>query len=235
MTEQEPIYRGKAKSVFRSENPDELIVKFRDDITAFDGAKKDELAEKGIYNARVSAYLFEYLRANRVPSHFVRMEDERTMIVRPLKMIPVEVIVRNIAAGSLVRNYPFEEGAPLDPPVIVLDYKDDTRHDPMINEEIIVALGLMTADEIASVKKTALRINDLLRERIDEIGLDLVDFKLEFGRHGDEILLGDEISMDSMRLWDKKTRTSMDKDVYRFDKGDVMATYAAVAERLTGA
>lgn len=235
MTEQEPIYRGKAKSIFRSDNPDELIVKFRDDITAFDGAKKDELAEKGIYNARVSAYLFEYLRANGVLSHFVRMEDERTMIVRPLKMIPVEVIVRNIAAGSLVRNYPFEEGAPLDPPVIVLDYKDDTRHDPMINEEIIVALGLMTADEIASVKKTALRINDLLRERIDEIGLDLVDFKLEFGRYGDEILLGDEISMDSMRLWDKKTRTSMDKDVYRFDKGDVMATYAAVAERLTGA
>ncbi|HDS63908.1 MAG TPA: phosphoribosylaminoimidazolesuccinocarboxamide synthase [Methanofollis liminatans] len=235
MTEQEPIYRGKAKSVFRSDNPDELIVKFRDDITAFDGAKKDELAEKGIYNARVSAYLFDYLRANGVSSHFVRMEDERTMIVRPLKMIPVEVIVRNIAAGSLVRNYPFEEGAPLDPPVIVLDYKDDTRHDPMINEEIIVALGMMTADEIASVKQTALRINDLLRERIDEIGLDLVDFKLEFGRHGDEILLGDEISMDSMRLWDKKTHTSMDKDVYRFDKGDVMATYAAVAERLIGA
>jgi len=235
VTEQEPIYRGKAKSVFRSDNPDELIVKFRDDITAFDGAKKDELAEKGIYNARVSAYLFDYLRANGVSSHFVRMEDERTMIVRPLKMIPVEVIVRNIAAGSLVRNYPFEEGAPLDPPVIVLDYKDDTRHDPMINEEIIVALGMMTADEIASVKQTALRINDLLRERIDEIGLDLVDFKLEFGRHGDEILLGDEISMDSMRLWDKKTHTSMDKDVYRFDKGDVMATYAAVAERLIGA
>jgi len=235
VTEQEPIYRGKAKSVFRSDNPDELIVKFRDDITAFDGAKKDELAEKGVYNARVSAYLFEYLRANGVPSHFVRMEDERTMIVRPLKMIPVEVIVRNFAAGSLVRNYPFEEGAPLDPPVIVLDYKDDARHDPMINEEIIIALGLMTADEIAGVKKTALRINALLRERIDEIDLDLVDFKLEFGRHGDEILLGDEISMDSMRLWDKKTRTSMDKDVYRFDKGDVMATYAAVAERLTGA
>lgn len=235
MTEQEPIYRGKAKSIFRSDNPDELIVKFRDDITAFDGAKKDELAKKGAYNARVSAYLFEYLRANGVRSHFVRMEDDRTMIVRPLKMIPVEVIVRNFAAGSLVRNYPFEEGAPLDPPVIVLDYKDDARHDPMINEEIIVALGLMTHDEIARVKQTALQINAILRERFDEIGLTLVDFKLEFGRHGDEILLGDEISMDSMRLWDKKTHASMDKDVYRFDKGDVMATYAAVAERLTGA
>lgn len=234
MTEQEPIYRGKAKSVFRSENPDELIVKFRDDITAFDGAKKDELAQKGAYNARASAYLFRYLEKNGVSTHFVRMEDETTMIVRPLKMIPVEVIVRNIAAGSIVRNYPFKEGAPLNPPVIVLDYKDDARHDPMINDEIIVALGFMTAEEIAEVKKTALKINDLLKEKIDAIGLDLVDFKLEFGRHGDEILLGDEISMDSMRLWDKKSHASMDKDVYRFDKGDVMATYAEVVRRLTG-
>ncbi|WP_067052647.1 phosphoribosylaminoimidazolesuccinocarboxamide synthase [Methanofollis ethanolicus] len=234
MTEQEPIYRGKAKSVFRSDNPDELIVKFRDDITAFDGAKKDELARKGAYNARVSAYLFRYLEENGVSTHFVRMEDETTMIVRPLKMIPVEVIVRNIAAGSLVRNYPFEEGAPLNPPVIVLDYKDDARHDPMINDEIIVALGFMTTGEIAEVKKAALKINDLLKEKIDKIGLDLVDFKLEFGRHGDEILLGDEISMDSMRLWDKKSHASMDKDVYRFDKGDVMATYAEVVRRLTG-
>lgn len=235
MTEQEPIYRGKAKSVFRSENPDELIVKFRDDITAFDGAKKDELAQKGAYNARVSAYLFRYLEKNGVATHFVRMEDETTMIVRPLKMIPVEVIVRNVAAGSIVRNYPFEEGAPLNPPVIVLDYKDDARHDPMINDEIIVALGFMTAEEITGVKKTALKINDLLKAKIDAIGLDLVDFKLEFGRHGDRILLGDEISMDSMRLWDKKSHASMDKDVYRFDKGDVMATYAEVATRLTGA
>lgn len=235
MTEQEPIYRGKAKSVFRSENPDELIVKFRDDITAFDGAKKDELAQKGAYNARVSAYLFRYLEENGIATHFVRMEDETTMIVRPLKMIPVEVIVRNVAAGSIVRNYPFEEGAPLNPPVIVLDYKDDARHDPMINNEIIVALGFMTAEEIAGVKKTALKINDLLKAKIDAIGLDLVDFKLEFGRHGDKILLGDEISMDSMRLWDKKSHASMDKDVYRFDKGDVMATYAEVVRRLTGA
>ncbi|WP_298667473.1 phosphoribosylaminoimidazolesuccinocarboxamide synthase [uncultured Methanofollis sp.] len=234
MTEQEPIYRGKAKSVFRSENPDELIVKFRDDITAFDGAKKDELAQKGAYNARVSAYLFRYLEENGIATHFVRMEDETTMIVRPLKMIPVEVIVRNIAAGSIVRNYPFKEGAPLNPPVIVLDYKDDARHDPMINDEIIVALGFMTAAEIAEVKKTALKINKLLKEKIDTIGLDLVDFKLEFGRHGDRILLGDEISMDSMRLWDKKSHASMDKDVYRFDKGDVMATYAEVVRRLTG-
>ncbi|WP_342679168.1 phosphoribosylaminoimidazolesuccinocarboxamide synthase [Methanofollis sp. UBA420] len=234
MTEQEPIYRGKAKSVFRSDNPDELIVKFRDDITAFDGAKKDELAQKGAYNARVSAYLFRYLEENGVSTHFVRMEDETTMIVRPLKMIPVEVIVRNIAAGSIVRNYPFEEGAPLNPPVIVLDYKDDARHDPMINDEIIVALGFMTTEEIAEVKMAALKINDLLKEKIDKIGLDLVDFKLEFGRHGDRILLGDEISMDSMRLWDKKSHASMDKDVYRFDKGDVMATYAEVVRRLTG-
>ncbi|TAJ43533.1 phosphoribosylaminoimidazolesuccinocarboxamide synthase [Methanofollis fontis] len=235
MTEQQPIYRGKAKSIFRSDNPDELIVSFRDDITAFDGAKKDELTDKGVYNATVSAYLFGRLEEKGIATHFVRMEDERTMIVRPLTMIPVEVIVRNAAAGSLVRNYPFEEGQRLDPPVIVLDYKDDARHDPMINEEIIVALGLMTAEEIDAVKTIALQVNDLLRAEFGRIGLDLVDFKLEFGRHGDRILLGDEISMDSMRLWDMETHASMDKDVYRFDKGDVMATYATVAERLTGA
>jgi len=149
-------------------------------------------------------------------------------------MIPLEVIVRNIAAGSIVRNYPFKEGTPLKPPVIVIDYKDDSRHDPMLNDNLIVALGLTTATELKKIKTVALEINRLLAKLLLAQGITLVDFKMEFGRQGSKIYLGDEISMDSMRLWDKKTGVSLDKDVYRFNKGDVMATYNSVAGRITG-
>jgi phosphoribosylaminoimidazole-succinocarboxamide synthase len=155
------------------------------------------------------------------------------MVVRRLAMIPLEVIVRNIAAGSLVRNYPFEEGARLDPPIIVIDYKDDSRHDPMLNDDIIVALNLATPQELIKIKKIARKTNQLLVKLLAAQGITLVDFKLEFGRKGRTIYLGDEISMDSMRLWDKKTGESLDKDVYRFGKGDVMATYNRVAQRIT--
>ena len=134
-----------------------------------------------------------------------------------------------------MRNYPFKEGSPLNPPVIVIDYKDDSRHDPMLNDDLIIALGLTTARELAKTKTIALAINRLLSELLSIQGITLVDFKIEFGRQGRTIYLGDEISMDSMRLWDKKTGASLDKDVYRFDKGDVMATYNSVAERITGA
>jgi phosphoribosylaminoimidazole-succinocarboxamide synthase len=148
-------------------------------------------------------------------------------------MIPLEVIVRNIAAGSLVRNYPFREGSPLDPPIVVIDYKDDSRHDPMINDDIILGLNLLTAAEIKKIKKVALEVNRLLSDLLAAQGITLVDFKIEFGRQGKTVYLGDEISMDSMRLWDKKTGESLDKDVYRFEKGDVMAIYDKVARRIT--
>jgi phosphoribosylaminoimidazole-succinocarboxamide synthase len=155
------------------------------------------------------------------------------MVVRRLDMIPLEVIVRNIAAGSLVRNYPFREGSPLDPPIVVIDYKDDSRHDPMINDDIILGLNLLTAAEIKKIKKVALEVNRLLSDLLAAQGITLVDFKIEFGRQGKTVYLGDEISMDSMRLWDKKTGESLDKDVYRFEKGDVMAIYDKVARRIT--
>jgi phosphoribosylaminoimidazole-succinocarboxamide synthase len=155
------------------------------------------------------------------------------MVVRKLEMIPLEVIVRNIAAGSIVRNYPFEEGTLLDPPLIVIDYKDDARHDPMLNDEIILALKLVTSAELKKIKKVALEVNRLLFALLAAQGITLVDFKIEFGRQGKTIYLGDEISMDSMRLWDKKTGESLDKDVYRFEKGDVMAIYNKVARRIT--
>jgi len=227
------LYKGKAKSVYTTDTKGKLIVEFRDDITAFDGGKKDTLENKGNYNAEVSAFFFEYLKQNGVKTHFFTMLDPHHMVVRKLEMIPLEVIVRNIAAGSLVRNYPFREGTPLHPPLIVIDYKDDSRHDPMLNDEIIIALKLLTPSELKKVKTTALEVNRLLSGLLAAQGITLVDFKIEFGRQGKTIYLGDEISMDSMRLWDKKTGESLDKDVYRFEKGDVMAIYNKVAQRIT--
>jgi phosphoribosylaminoimidazole-succinocarboxamide synthase len=227
------LYAGKAKSVYYSDTKGKLIVEFRDDITAFDGGKKDVLKNKGSYNAGVSAFFFEYLQQHGVKTHFFTMLDQHHMVVRHLDMIPLEVIVRNIAAGSIVRNYPFKEGTPLDPPVIVIDYKDDSRHDPMLNDEIILALKLVTPAELKTIKKMGLEVNRLLSALLASQGITLVDFKIEFGRQGKTIYLGDEISMDSMRLWDKKSGESLDKDVYRFEKGDVMAIYNRVAQRIT--
>jgi phosphoribosylaminoimidazole-succinocarboxamide synthase len=227
------LYTGKAKSVYHTDTKDRLIVEFRDDITAFDGGKKDVLKNKGNYNAGVSAFFFDYLEKNGVKTHFFTMLDPHHMVVRKLEMIPLEVIVRNVAAGSIVRNYPFREGTLLDPPLIVIDYKDDARHDPMLNDEIIIALKLVTLAELKKIKKVALEINRLLSAVLAAQGITLVDFKIEFGRQGKMIYLGDEISMDSMRLWDKKTGESLDKDVYRFEKGDVMAIYNRVAQRIT--
>jgi phosphoribosylaminoimidazole-succinocarboxamide synthase len=227
------IIKGKAKSVYATGTKGKLIVEFRDDITAFDGGKKDVLKNKGTYNAEVSAFFFEYLEQNGVKTHFFTMLDPHHMVVRKLEMIPLEVIVRNIAAGSIVRNYPFKEGTPLDPPLIVIDYKDDARRDPMLNDEIILALKFVTPAELKKVKKVALEVNRLLSVLLSSQGITLVDFKIEFGRQGKTIYLGDEISMDSMRLWDKKTGESLDKDVYRFEKGDVMAIYNKVAQRIT--
>jgi phosphoribosylaminoimidazole-succinocarboxamide synthase len=193
------------------------------------------LKNKGGYNADVSAFFFRYLEENGVKTHFVKMLDPRHMVVHELEMIPLEVIVRNIAAGSIVRNYPFKEGSKLDPPIIVIDYKDDSRHDPMLNDDLILALKLATPQELRKIKKVALEINSLLVKLLASQGITLVDFKIEFGRKGKTICLGDEISMDSMRLWDKKSGESLDKDVYRFNKGNVMATYNTVAARITRA
>jgi phosphoribosylaminoimidazole-succinocarboxamide synthase len=226
------LYAGKAKSVYRTDTKGTLIVEFRDDITAFDGGKKDTLKNKGSYNAGVSAFFFEYLEKHGVKTHYLQMLDKNRMAVRTLSMIPLEVIVRNVAAGSIVRNYPFREGIQLNPPVIVIDFKDDSRHDPMLNDDLIIALKLATPAELRKIKKISLEINRLLSSLLARQGILLVDFKIEFGRQGKTIRLGDEISMDSMRLWDKKTKESLDKDVYRFNRGNVMATYNRVARRI---
>jgi phosphoribosylaminoimidazole-succinocarboxamide synthase len=226
------LYTGKAKSVYLTDVKGKLIVEFRDDITAFDGGKKDVLKNKGSYNAGVSAFFFANLEKKGIKTHFIKMLDPRRMVVRQLEMIPLEVIVRNLAAGSIVRNLPFKEGTKLDPPVIVIDYKDDSRHDPMLNDDLTVALNIATPQELKKIKRIALEINTYLVTVLAAEGITLVDFKIEFGRGGKTIYLGDEISMDSMRLWDIKTGESLDKDVYRFNKGDVMKTYNAVAGRI---
>ncbi|MDI6867698.1 phosphoribosylaminoimidazolesuccinocarboxamide synthase [Methanoculleus sp.] len=226
------LYSGKAKSVYRTDDPGVYIMKFRDDITAFDGEKKDTLGGKGRYNAEVSSFFFRYLEEHGIRTHYLESIDAASMAVRALEMIPLEIIVRNIAAGSLVRKYPFREGEPLDPPVIIIDYKSDLHHDPMLNDDLIFALRLATPEELDQIKATALAVNEILREYLDARGVTLVDFKLEFGRERGDIVLGDEISMDSMRLWDKETGASLDKDVYRFGKGDVMEAYATVAKRI---
>ncbi|MDU9375762.1 Phosphoribosylaminoimidazole-succinocarboxamide synthase [Methanocorpusculaceae archaeon Sp1] len=228
------LYLGKAKSVYLTDKPDELLVVFRDDITAFDGQKKNVLLGKGVYNAKVTAYLYPLLEAANIPTHFLSAVSENTHLVRKLSMIPLEVIVRNRAAGSLVKNYGFSEGQMLSPPVIVLDLKDDSRHDPMVNDDIVTALGIATTGELREIKRLALAVNDVLRENLAKKDLDLIDMKFEFGRDASGVIrLGDEISMDSMRLWDHgSVGASLDKDVYRKELGDVMETYAAVAERI---
>ena len=229
------LYTGKAKSVFASEdNQDEVIIEFRDDITAFNGEKHDTLAGKGLYNARVSSFFFRYLEENGVKTHYVDMPDERTMVAKALTMIPLEVIARNRAAGSMVKKFPFSKGQIFDPPVLVTDYKDDERGDPPIPDDVITALGLVTPEELQKIRETTLRINKLLYDFFDGHNLIFVDFKVEFGRYGDQILLGDEISMDSMRIWDKETGESLDKDVYRLGKGDVMDAYARVVNTILG-
>lgn len=232
MSTDTPLYEGKAKSVYRSDREGEFIVKFRDDITAFDGGKKDVLKGKGHYNAMVSSHIFRLLEENGVRTHFIGMIDDTTMIVRELSMIPLEVIVRNIAAGSMVRKYPISEGTVLREPVIVIDYKDDSLHDPMLNDDLIIALDIIDRKDLEIIKEIALKINKILCEYLKALGIVLVDFKIEFGKKNGIIILGDEISMDSMRLWDSKTGDSMDKDVYRFDKGDVMKSYESVAARI---
>ena len=232
MSMETPLYEGKAKSVYRTHNPDELRVVFRNDMTAFNGVKHDQFENKGRFNATASEFFMRLLEKNGVSTHFINRPDPETMIVKKLQMIPLEVIVRNVAAGSMVKKYPVKEGTALDPPVIAIDYKDDERGDPMINDEIIYALGILNPDELTIVKKVALKINEVLSKFFDEFGIRLVDFKLEFGKVKGTILLGDEISMDSMRLWDKQTGESFDKDVYRFEKGDVMTAYRRVLERI---
>ena len=232
MMRQEVLYSGKAKTVFKTDDPDKLIMEFRNSLTAFDGKKKSEAPKKGYYNAQISQTLFKLLEENGIKTHFDSMFSETEMVVDNVDIVKIEVIVRNIAAGSLTKKYPFKTGDKLDPPIIIFDYKSDEFGDPMINDDMALAMGLATKTELAQIRKLSLMINSILIEYLAERNLLLPDFKLEFGRCKGKIVLADEISCDTCRLWDRTTGESLDKDVFRFDKGDLVAAYREVAKRI---
>ncbi len=226
------ITSGKVKTVYDA-GEGEAVIEFRDDITAGDGAKKEAKVGKGSINAEISARLLEFLEERGVKTHLKEFVRPNKFLVEKVEIIPVEVILRNIATGSLVRRFPFEEGSELNPPIVEFGYKNDDYHDPMLNDEIALALNLCTMDDLIVMRRMALQVNNLLKEFFLERGILLVDFKLEFGRTpGGEIILADEISPDTCRFWDSKTREIMDKDRFRKDMGSVIEFYSEVRRRV---
>ena len=228
------IYRGKAKSVYDAGN-DEVVIEFRDDLTAGDGAKMATKSGKGTLNAEISAKIFEVLEAGGIKTHLKEFQRPNRFLAQKVEILLIEVICRNLAAGSLVRRYPIETGKKLKSPTIEFGYKSDEYHDPMLNEDIAVALELCTREDLEEMRREALKINEILNSFFKERGLILVDFKVEFGRNKKgELLLADEISPDSCRLWDAKTGEVMDKDRFRQDMGGVIAHYEEVCRRVLG-
>jgi phosphoribosylaminoimidazole-succinocarboxamide synthase len=226
------LYEGKAKKVFLTDDTDLVIQEFKDDATAFNNKKKGSIAEKGVVNNAISCKLFTLLESKGIRTHFVEKLSDRDMLCRHLDIIKVEVVVRNIAAGSLVKRYGFSEGTVLEHPIVELYLKNDDLDDPLMNEAHAVALGVATFDELEFLKNGAEAVNAILKTFFAERKLKLVDFKLEFGRHNKEILLGDEISPDTCRFWDLETNEKMDKDRFRFDLGGVEDAYSEVQRRV---
>jgi len=228
------IYEGKAKILYETGDPDLLIQHFKDDATAFNAAKRGTIVGKGVMNNRISATLLAHVAEHGVPTHFVKILSDREMLVKRLQIIKIEVVVRNIVAGSLAKRLGLPEGQELAEPVLEFFYKSDALGDPMINDSHIRMLGLASGPEMEAIVDGAFRVNELLTEYFDRRGLLLVDFKLEFGRYKGEILLGDEITPDGCRLWDKATHEKMDKDRFRHDLGGVEEAYAEVLRRVCG-
>ena len=229
------LYEGKAKQVFATDDPTLLIQRFKDDATAFDGTKKSTIAGKGVVNNRIASHMFALLEKQGVATHFVEQLDDREMLIRALEMVKVEVIMRNVAAGSICRRYGTEEGLVFDEPILELYFKSDPHHDPLMNPEHIIQFQLCTAETLAEMSSMARKINTIMREFFHSIGINLVDFKLEFGLAGDRVLLGDEISPDTCRFWDLKTGEKLDKDRFRFDLGKVDEAYHEMLARVTSA
>lgn len=229
----EMIYEGKAKKLFTTEKKDVLIQEFKDDATAFNAQKKGTIRGKGIVNNKISACLFKYLQKHGIPTHFIKQLSERDMLIETLEIVPVEVTIRNIVAGGMAKMLGLEEGIVLDEPVLEYHYKNDALSDPLINEYHVRALKLATFKDLEEIKRLSFKINDLLKEFFLKRELDLVDFKLEFGKHKGKILLGDEISPDTCRLWEEKTRKKLDKDRFRRDLGEIEEAYQEVLKRVT--
>ncbi len=231
----EQLYEGKAKKVYATADPEVVIVSYKDDATAFNGLKKGTITGKGAINNRMTNNLMRRLEAAGVPTHLVEELSDRETAVKKVSIVPLEVIIRNISAGSFAKHYGVEEGIVFDAPTIEFSYKNDGLGDPLLNEYHALALKLATRAEIDLIKKYAFAVNDLLKGFMKEIGIDLVDFKLEFGRLANgTIVLADEISPDTCRLWDEKTHEKLDKDRFRRDLGGAEEAYEEVMRRLMG-
>ena len=232
MEKREELYSGKAKSVFKTDDADLLILEFRDDTSAFDGKKKEQLARKGKVNNIFNAFIMEKLKEAGIPTHFEKRLSDRESLVKCMQMLPVECVVRNISAGSLCKRLGVEEGQTLNPPTYELFLKNDAQGDPMINESLAVTFGWATQDQLKEMQRLTYEVNGVLQRLFADAGLLLVDYKLEFGDFHGQITLGDEFSPDGCRLWDAKTREKLDKDRFRQGLGGVVEAYEEVGRRL---
>ena len=234
MEKKEMLYEGKAKKVYATEDPQQLIVSYKDDATAFNGLKKGTITGKGVINNRMTNLLMARLEKDGIPTHLIKELNDRETLVKKVSIVPLEVIVRNISAGSFAKRYGVEEGIVFDQPTFELSYKNDDLGDPLMNDDHALALKLATPEELALIRRYALTVDKLMQEVWAECGVTLVDFKLEFGRLDDgTIVLADEISPDTCRLWDSETHEKLDKDRFRRDMGGVEAAYEQVMSRLT--
>ena len=230
------LYEGKAKKVYATDDPNLVIVSYKDDATAFDGEKKGTIRGKGAVNNRMTNFLMQKLEAAGIPTHFVKELSDRETVVKKVEIVPLEVIVRNVSAGHFASRYGVEEGIAFDEPVLEFSYKNDDLHDPLLNTSHALALKLATKEEIATIKSMALKVNELLKAFFAQCGVRLIDFKLEFGKTADgQIVLADEISPDTCRFWDAKTNEKLDKDRFRRDLGNVEEAYQEMMRRVFGA
>ncbi|HFL2521731.1 TPA: phosphoribosylaminoimidazolesuccinocarboxamide synthase [Clostridioides difficile] len=227
------LYEGKAKQVYSTDNENEYVVYYKDDATAFNGEKKAEISSKGILNNKISTIIFEMLKENNINTHFIKSLSDREMLVKKVEILPLEVIVRNIAAGSICKRVGLEEGVVFDEPIFEISYKNDAYGDPMLNDDYAVAMKLATREELKFLREETLKINELLKVFFLKLNLKLVDFKIEFGKDSEgNIILADEVSPDTCRLWDVNTNEKLDKDRFRKDLGDLVEGYTEVLSRM---
>lgn len=228
----EQLYEGKAKKVFKTDDPDILIVDYKDDATAFNGEKKGTIVGKGVINNRMTNYIFQEIEKKGVPTHFIKELSDRETEVKAVQIVPLEVIIRNVAAGSFSKRLGIEEGRELIAPTLEFSFKDDALGDPLINSYMAIAIGAATQEEIDQITKYAFQVNEILKQFFADAGIDLIDFKIEFGRYKGTIILADEVSPDTCRLWDSKTKEKLDKDRFRRDLGNVEDAYQEVFKRI---
>ncbi|PBH38069.1 phosphoribosylaminoimidazolesuccinocarboxamide synthase [Clostridioides difficile] len=227
------LYEGKAKQVYSTDNENEYVVYYKDDATAFNGEEKAEISSKGILNNKISTIIFEMLKENNINTHFIKSLSDREMLVKKVEILPLEVIVRNIAAGSICKRVGLEEGVVFDEPIFEISYKNDAYGDPMLNDDYAVAMKLATREELKFLREETLKINELLKAFFLKLNLKLVDFKIEFGKDSEgNIILADEVSPDTCRLWDVNTNEKLDKDRFRKDLGDLVEGYTEVLSRM---